>query len=116
MNGPDFRAVLANWIEQALSGMGTLPPGVSAAEWVAGNALKWWVERTEGDLSDLEYAAGNIRGEARRLAHLCDEEFGELLHEISHLDDAISGLRWNLGLEVPAGDAGQDEECGGPRS
>jgi hypothetical protein len=92
----EAEAVLANWIEQALSPPGQIQQDVDPAEWVAARFAEWWRERAERPLVDAERAASAIHDELSRLGGW--ESFGEALHEHIHLQDALSDLRIILGL------------------
>ncbi len=79
MPANEVEQVLANWIEQELSPIGSLPPETSPAQWVAVNFLRWWRQGFQGSLDDTlgdaEAAASAIRSELIRLGGW--EEFGE---------------------------------------
>ncbi len=87
----EVEVVLANWIEQALSQCGQLPANVSASAWVAGRFSEWWRERAADSMADAEAAAASVRGELMRLGAW--ESFGEILDDLSLLDDAHRDLR-----------------------
>jgi hypothetical protein len=91
----EVERVLANWISEAISPAGQLPPGVSRSQWVAENFLRWWRNDVEGRLGDslqqAEGAMAAIRSELDRLGGW--PQFGEALHECTHLADALADLR-----------------------
>jgi hypothetical protein len=95
----EIEAVLANWIEQALSPPGQLPEGIDPSAWIAARFTEWWSVRAEEALGDAERAASGIRYELNRLGGW--ESFGEALHEHIHLQDALADLRSVLGLAKP---------------
>jgi hypothetical protein len=97
MAGGEVRQVLANWIGQALAPSGRLPDGAEPADWVADHFGSWWNERAGDSLQDAEMAASNIGAELERLGGW--GAFGEALHELAHLRDALADLRSVLGLE-----------------
>ncbi len=97
MASEEVRQVLANWIGQALAPSGRLPDGTHPSVWVAARFSVWWGERAEGPLHDAERAASVIGSELERLGGW--EAFGEALHELCHLRDALADLRSVLGLE-----------------
>jgi len=90
--------VLANWIEQALSPVGKLPSEMRPARWVAINFLHWWrtdIEaRLDETLSEAESALTAVRNDLKSRGGW--DEFGESLHELIHLADALSTLRQAL--------------------
>lgn len=91
MSTDEIETVLANWIEQALSSSGSLPEGVSPASWVAGQFADWWQARAGDAMNDADRAASAAVEELTRLGGW--ESFGEALHEMAHLRDALSELR-----------------------
>ena len=96
MEKSEIETVLANWIGQALSPIGQLPPGSDPAAWIASRFAEWWTERAEVAFADAEKAASGIKGELTRLGGW--ESCGEVLHEQIHLQDALADLRKVLGL------------------
>jgi hypothetical protein len=92
----EFEAALANWIEPALSQSGRLPDGASPSAWVAARVAEWWHDRVGDTMADAEVAASSVRAELMRLGGW--ESFGEALHELAHLRDALGELRGLLRL------------------
>ena len=91
MNIDEIETVLINWIEQALSPIGQLPVGVTPAGWVAAHFSAWWRDRAGDTIGDADRAAVAVREELMRLGGW--ERFGEALHEMIHLQDALGDLR-----------------------
>jgi hypothetical protein len=91
----EVERVLANWIDQALSPQGQLPPGVSPAQWVAAQFLHWWRSDFEDHLDewlgDADSALATIKKELERAGGW--EQLGEAMHECSHLQDALASIR-----------------------
>ena len=100
MSRSDIEQVLRNWIDQAISPDGTFPEGTDRAAWVADNFIAWWRKRVDDSLGSAELAACRLRDELTRLGH--PHEFDDALHELTHIQDALSDLRNDLGL---SGDA-----------
>jgi hypothetical protein len=92
----EVEAVLANWIEQALSSSGSLPEGISASTWVAARFADWWRERAADAMADAEHAVSSVRQEL--MLHGGWETFGEALHELAHLQGSLDELRGLLRL------------------
>jgi hypothetical protein len=97
MASEEVRQVLANWIGRAVSPSGRLPDETDPLVWVADRFGEWWRERVEEPLLDAERAASGIKSELERLGGW--DAFGEALHELIHLGDALADLRSVLGLE-----------------
>ena len=91
MAADEIESVLRDWIEQALSPIGQLPSGVSPAGWIAARFSAWWHDRAGDTIAEAERAARGIRDELMRLGGW--EQFGESLHEMIHLQDALTELR-----------------------
>src|SRR5690349_4600571 len=91
----EVEVVLANWIEQALAPIGQLPEGMPPATWIASRFTEWWRGRVADPLDDAERAAASVREELMRLGGWAS--FGEALHELIHLSDALADLRAVLG-------------------
>lgn len=89
--GDELETVLANWIVQAFSPTGTLPEGQSPTNWVAGRFAEWWRGRAGEAFGDADRAAAAVREELMRLGGWAS--FGEALHEMTHLRDALGELR-----------------------
>lgn len=96
MASEEMKQVLSNWIGHALAPSGHLPAGADPASWVAERIGLWWDERAEKPLHDAERAASTIGSELERLGGW--EAFGEALHELIHLRDALAELRSVLGF------------------
>jgi hypothetical protein len=94
----EIETVLTNWIEQALSPIGRLPEGITAAAWVAAQFAAWWRDRARDAMGDADRAAFGVRAELMRLGgwQVC----GEALHEMIHLQDALGDLRGLMRLPV----------------
>ncbi|MFO0950092.1 MAG: hypothetical protein U0835_02865 [Isosphaeraceae bacterium] len=97
MPGDEVRDVLAQWIRQANSPLGSLPEGTDPADWVADRLTAWWRDQADDFLGDAERATGAVRVELMRLGGW--EAFGEALHELIHAEDALGDLRRILGLD-----------------
>jgi hypothetical protein len=91
----EIERVLSNWIEQALSPVGTLPPDVTPAQWILEKFLRWWRQDFEDHIDewigDAETSLQIITSELNRLGGW--EKFGEALHECIHLQDALGSIR-----------------------
>ncbi len=96
----EVETVLANWIERALSSSGSLPEGTSPAAWVAARFADSWRERAGDTMADAERAASAVVEELTRLGGW--ESFGEALHEMAHVRDALGDLRCLLRLPEEA--------------
>lgn len=98
MPSTEIELVLANWIEEAQSSSGILPPGTKPSKWVAERFLHWWRKShdqvIDDSLGDAEAALRGIETELHRQGGW--EKFGEALHECAHLKDALSSLRATL--------------------
>jgi hypothetical protein len=94
----EVERVLANWIEEALSSVGSLAPGTRPAQCVASNFLRWWRNDFESHLKewlgDAENALAVIRRELERSGGW--DTFGEALHECTHLQESLDTLRQTL--------------------
>ena len=97
----EIEKVLANWIEEALSPVGQLPPGTSPAQWIAGRFLNWWQNAHEGNIRDtFDYAESALERIVIELNRQGGwDQFGEALHECTHLKGALDGLR--LAFDTP---------------
>ncbi len=95
----ETETVLTNWLQQALSASGELPQGMTPAAWVAARFSEWWRNRASDTIGDAERATIAVREELMRLGGW--EPFGEALHELIHLQDALGDLRGLMRL--PAG-------------
>ncbi|WP_165069027.1 hypothetical protein [Paludisphaera rhizosphaerae] len=91
MSTDEIETILANWIEQALSSSGSLPEGVSPASWVAGQFADWWRGRAGEAMNDAEIAVSAALKELTRLSGW--DSFGEAMHEMAHVRDALGELR-----------------------
>ena len=92
----EVETVLANWIRDALSPLGRLPEGVSPAQWVAANFLRWWDREIDQILGEAEGATAGIEAELRGLGGW--EKLGEAMEECCHLHDALRSLRGILSV------------------
>ncbi len=90
----EIQTMLTNWIEQALSPIGQLPDGVTPADWVAVRFSAWWRDRAGDAIGDAQRATAAVREELMRLGGW--EDFGEALHEVIHLQDALDDLRGHM--------------------
>jgi hypothetical protein len=111
----EMQAVLANWIGQALRPTGRLPEGTDPVAWVASHFAAWCRERAEDSLLDAERATSAVGNELQGLGGW--ESFGEALHELCHVRDALADLRSILGLamENQPSDKPQDSDGSGKR-
>lgn len=91
MNRSDVEETLRNWIEQAMSPVGAFSEGVDPARWVAEHFITWWRTQINESLEDAESAAHRLREELSRVGH--DARLDEALHELTHVQDALSELR-----------------------
>ena len=96
MSRPEIEQILRNWIERAISTDGTFPEGTDRAKWVADNFITWWRQQVNDSLVSADLAAQRLRAELKRLGS--ETEFGEALHELTHVQDALSDLSGNLGV------------------
>ncbi|HXE55672.1 MAG TPA: hypothetical protein VN541_21790 [Tepidisphaeraceae bacterium] len=104
MSDPEIEQVLRNWIEQAISPEGTFSGGTDRAKWVADNFIAWLRAHVDDSLGSAELAAHRLRDEFKRLGSAA--EFDEALHELTHVQDALSDLRRDLGLFGNPGERG----------
>lgn len=81
----ELEQVLANWIDQAVSGHGTLTPGVNPAAWVAAQFLAWWRVQVAKQLETAEGAIGQllVAGQAESRLELVEEAFADLRASIA---------------------------------
>lgn len=99
MNADEIETVLANWIEQALSPIGQLPEGTAPASWIAARFMEWWRQSLREALNDIDGTVSNAERatEAVRKELILRlggwESFGDALHELIHLRDALGELR-----------------------
>ena len=100
MSTDEVEAVLANWIEQALSPLGRLPEGATPEGWIATQFSRWWRKRAGDTMADAERAASSVVEELTQLGGW--ESFGEALHEMIHLRDALGNLRGLMRLPEEA--------------
>src|SRR5947209_4409933 len=89
---------LANWIAQATTPPGELPPDTDPAQWVAQQFLRWWLPRVEDELGDAGSAVLGAWRELERLGGGSNADLGEAMHELIHARDALGTLRGLLGL------------------
>jgi hypothetical protein len=104
MSRSDIEQVLRNWIDQAISPGGTFPDGTDRAKWVADNFIAWWRKQVDDSLCSAELAADRLRDELKRLGS--PTEFDDALHELTHVQDALSDVRRDLGLPDDAANGG----------
>jgi hypothetical protein len=94
----DVEQVLANWITEATSDVGHLPPDTTPARWVAARFLNWWRQdfesRLDESFGDVESALQRIELELQRQGGW--DQFGEVLDECAHLKGALGDLRQAL--------------------
>ena len=97
----EVETVLAAWIEHVLSPVVPPPPeDFSPSTWVAARFAEWWRECAGDTLAEAERAATAVAEELTRLGGW--EPFGEALHELAHLRDALSELRGLMRLSEKA--------------
>ena len=87
----EMETVLTNWIAQSLSPIGRLPEGTPPAAWVAARFSEWWRDRAGDTIGVADRATAEVREELMRLGGW--GAFGEALHELIHLQDALGDLR-----------------------
>ena len=92
----EVRDVLANWIRQGKGSEGELPPGIDVADWIVDRFLAWWARDVEDSLSFAELSTGRLYEELERLGGSNRSEFGDALHELAHVRDALGDLRSKL--------------------
>ncbi|MDG3007505.1 hypothetical protein [Paludisphaera mucosa] len=97
-----IEAVLSNWIEQALSPVGRLPEGTTPAAWVAARFTAWWRGRADEALCDALAATTATRAELMRLGGW--DAFGEALHRLTHVEDALGDVEATFGPPGPTRD------------
>jgi len=97
MPASDIQTVLRNWIEQATSPVGQLPESTDPAEWVGQQFVAWWREQASEELGAAFKAAHRLRTELNRVGKA--NELGEAMHELTHLQDALSDLERALGFQ-----------------
>jgi hypothetical protein len=100
MGRSEVEQVLANWIAEATTPPGSLPPGTDAAQWIAQQFLRWWQSRVSSELDDAESAVKQAWQELERLGGWSEGDLGEAMHELIHARDALSALRVMLGLPI----------------
>jgi len=75
-----------------------LEEGLDPSVWVARQFLNWWHNSGVGlRLGDAELATHRIRAELERLGGWNNPELGEVMHELTHLTEAIGEIRKILG-------------------
>jgi hypothetical protein len=99
MSQNEIQQVLANWIERALSPVGSLPVGTTPNEWIAKNFVDWWRTRIESSLGDAEGAANEVCKEITRLGGW--DSAGEAMEEALRVRESLADLRSALGLDTP---------------
>jgi hypothetical protein len=105
MSTGDIEQVLSNLIRQATSGLGQLDEELDPSKWVARQFLAWWQSRgVEQPLADARLATQRIRAELERLGGWNNSQFGEAMHELIHLSDALAEIRGTLGLTIDDSD------------
>lgn len=98
------RHVLANYMNEAKSHIGKLPEGVGPEEWMSDRFLAWWSLQVGDEVDDALGAIEGIRAELQRLGGWSNPELGDAMHELIHASDAISSLRYLLGVSGPESD------------
>lgn len=93
----EVRRVLANWISLAYSPETHLVDGVTPAEWVADNFLKWWHTEVLESLTDAGAAVSSAQALAAAQER-SDLTFDEIIHELTHADEALADLQNTLGF------------------
>jgi hypothetical protein len=93
----EIEHVLTNWISQAATPPGELPPGTDPARWVAQRFLQWWRPQVSDELGAAEVAVAGARSELERLGGWSNPELGNALHELIHVSDALAALRTAFG-------------------
>jgi hypothetical protein len=97
MSTNELETVLENWIGQAISSIGNLPEGTAPAAWVTERFSEWLRERVAEALGAAELATSEINDNLLRRGGW--ESFGEELHELIHLRDALADMRGVLGID-----------------
>ncbi len=103
MSQSDIETVLRNWLQQAMLPDGKFSGDVDPSAWVAKNFIDWWRTQVGNSLDSAEQATIRLRSELNRLGKA--EELGEATHELTHVQDALSDLRRDLGLSVDEEDS-----------
>ena len=81
----ELEQVLANWIDQAVSGPGTLAPGVNPAAWAAAQFLTWWRGQVTKQLATAEKAVSQliVAEQAKIRLDLVEEALADLRASIA---------------------------------
>ncbi len=91
----DAERILANWIDEANSSIGRLPPGITPAQWAARKFVRWWRTDVESEIDDaLSRAQRSLKlicSELQRLSRMSEIEAA--FHECAHVGDALHELR-----------------------
>ena len=98
MSETEIKTVLENWIREALLPEGQIAHGVPPSDWIAEQFLSWWKSQTEESLSEAVWASSQIRDELVRLGGW--KKCGEALEAVCHLNEALTDLAGNLGVEI----------------
>ena len=95
----EIERVLSNWIREGTSHPGQLDKTLDSSTWIAQQFLKWWrTDQVERPLGDAALAMHGIRKKLDRLGGWSNPQVGEAMHDLIHLEDAITELREALGL------------------
>ena len=98
MSETEIKTVLKNWISEALAPEGQIAHEITPSDWVAEQFLLWWKSQTEEALSEAVLASSQIRDELVRFGGW--DKCGEALEAVCHLNDALTDLAGNLGVEL----------------
>jgi hypothetical protein len=98
MPSAEIEQILANWIKQATEPLGMLAEGVEPSQWVAEMFLRWWRQEALSSLSDAELAASRLRAELQRLGGWNNNQLGDAMEEMTHLEESLAFLRTSSGI------------------
>jgi len=71
---------------------------IEPAKWIAQMFLRWWREEASSYLGDAELAAGRLRDELEKNGGWNNPELGNLMEEVTHLEEALACIRTSTGL------------------